>query len=131
MTPATVRRLGRFATANWALLFAAAVQFAGAGLVLPVMLVCGFLLGAAGQVIKLCADTAMQMDVDDPLRGHVFAVQDSVFWVSFIAAIAVSAAVIPANGRSVGLALAGAVVYLVGLVVHTIVGRRGAPGARG
>ena len=50
-------------------------------------MVCGFLLGAAGQVVKLCADSAMQLDVDDPLRGHVFAVQDSLFWVSFIVAI--------------------------------------------
>ncbi|HZA11828.1 MFS transporter [Mycobacterium sp.] len=131
LTPATVRRLGRFATANYALAFAAAIQLIGASLVLPVMLVCGFLLGAAGQVIKLCADTAMQMDVDDALRGHVFAVQDSLFWVSFIAAIAVSATVIADNGHSPGLAVAGAAVYLAGLIVHTVVGRRGPPGARG
>ena len=45
------------------------------------MIVCGFLLGAAGQVVKLCADTAMQLDVDDALRGHVFTVQDSLFWM--------------------------------------------------
>jgi MFS family permease len=131
LTPATVRRLGRFATANWALLLAAAVQAVGTSLLLPVMLVCGFLLGAAGQVIKLCADTAMQMDVDDPLRGHVFAVQDSLFWATFIAAIAVAAAAIPPDGHSPGLALAGAAVYVVGLAVHTVVGRLGPPGARG
>ena len=130
-TPATVRWLGRFATANWALVFAAGIQLIGASLVLPVMLVCGFLLGAAGQVMKLCADTAMQMDVDDPLRGHVFAVQDSLFWVSFIGAITVSASVIPANGRSHALAFAGVAVYLAGLLAHTVVGRRGPPGARG
>jgi hypothetical protein len=131
LTPATVRWLGRFAAANWALVFAAVVQVIGASLVLPVMVVCGFLLGAAGQVIKLCADTAMQMDVDDPLRGHVFAFQDSLFWLSFVAAITVSATVIPDDGRSPALALAGVAVYLAGLVVHTVVGRRGPPGARG
>ena len=38
------------------------------GLQLPVMVLCGFFLGAAGQVVKLCADTAMQIDVDDALR---------------------------------------------------------------
>jgi hypothetical protein len=130
-TPATVRRLGRFATANWALVFGAVVQLIGATLLLPVMLVCSFLLGAAGQVVKLCADTAMQMDVDDPLRGHVFAFQDSLFWVSFIVAIALSASVIPGDGHSPGLALAGVAVYLAGLVAHTVVGRRGPPGARG
>jgi MFS family permease len=131
VTPATVRRLGRFATANWALVVAAAVQIVAATLVIPVMLVCGFLLGAAGQVVKLCADTAMQMDVDDPLRGHVFAFQDSLFWVSFVAATAVAATVIPDDGRSPGLAIAGVGVYLIGLVVHTLIGRRGPPGARG
>ena len=88
MTPATVRRWGRYATANGALAFAAVVQLCGSGLQLPLMVVCGFLLGAAGQVVKLCADTAMQIDVDDALRGHVFTVQDSLFWMSFIVAIA-------------------------------------------
>jgi len=48
-------------------------SLAGGGLQLPVLVVCGFLLGAAGQMVKLCADSAMQIDVDDALRGHVFA----------------------------------------------------------
>jgi hypothetical protein len=104
------------------------VQLAGAGLQLPIMTVCGFVLGAAGQVVKLCADSAMQIDVDDALRGHVFTVQDSLFWVAFIIALAVSAAVIPANGHSPVLAVAGSAVYLVGLIVHTVIGRRSNPG---
>jgi hypothetical protein len=123
LTPPAVRRWGRYATANGALLAAAMIQIAGAGLQLPVMVVCGFFLGVAGQVIKLCADTAMQIDVDDALRGHVFAVQDSLFWVSFIAATTVAATVIPDDGHAPALALAGTVLYLLGLVVHTIVGR--------
>ena len=70
-------------------------------------------------------------DVDDPLRGHVFAVQDSLFWLSFIAAVALSAAVIPADGHAPLLAVAGSVVYLAGLVVHAAVGRRGELGSPG
>lgn len=123
LTPPAVRRWGRYATANGALLAAAVIQLAGASLQLVVMVVCGFFLGLAGQVVKLCADTAMQIDVDDALRGHVFAVQDSLFWVSFIAAIAGAAAVIPINGHSPVLALAGSLIYLAGLGVHAIVGR--------
>ena len=123
-TPAAVGRWGRYRTANGALAFAAVIQLAGAGLQLPMMVLCGFLLGAAGQVVKLCADTAMQIDVDDALRGHVFTVQDSLFWMAFIAAMAAAAAVIPADGHAPALALAGAVVYLVGLAVHAGVGRR-------
>jgi hypothetical protein len=127
LTPPAVRRWGRYATANGALAIAAAIQIAGAGLQLPVMVACGFFLGTAGQVVKLCADTAIQIDVDDALRGHVFAVQDSLFWLAFIGAITVAAFVIPPDGHSPALALAGTVLYLGGLAVHTGVGRRGLP----
>ena len=75
--PAAAARWGRYATANGALAAAAVVQLAGSGLELPMMIGCGFLLGLAGQVVKLCADSAMQLDVDDALRGHVFTVQDA------------------------------------------------------
>jgi MFS family permease len=129
VTPAAVGRWGRYGTANGALAFGVLVQLAGSGLQLAMMVLCGFLLGAAGQVVKLCADSAMQMDVDDALRGHVFTVQDSLFWVSFIAAMAVAATIIPADGYAPGLALAGTAVYLVGLAAHAAFGRRApAPG---
>jgi hypothetical protein len=128
LTPALVRRVGRFAAGNIALAAAAGIQVVGASLVLPVMLLCGFLLAFAGQVVKLCADSAMQIDVEDPLRGHVFAVQDALFWLSFVGATAVAAVVVPADGHSPALALAGAAVYLTGLVAHSVVGR--VPGRR-
>ncbi|KRE28107.1 MFS transporter [Mycobacterium sp. Soil538] len=127
VTPTLVRRWGRYATPIGALAFAAAVQLCGATLRLPVMIACGFLLGGAGQVVKLCADTAMQIDVDDALRGHVFTVQDSLFWMAFILAIAAAAFVIPADGHAPGLAVAGTVVYLAGLAVYATVGRRRRP----
>lgn len=123
-TPALITRWGRYRTANGALLAAAALQLAAVGLQLPVMVISGALLGAAGQIVKLCADTAMQIDVDDALRGHVFTVQDSLFWMAFIGAIAAAAAVIPPDGRSPGLAAAGAGVYIVGLAVHAVLGRQ-------
>ncbi len=95
------------------------------------MIGCGFLLGLAGQVVKLCADSAMQIDVDDALRGHVFTVQDSLFWMSFIVAITLAASVIPADGHQPALALAGVGVYLLGLAAHAAIGRpRFDPGLR-
>jgi MFS family permease len=127
VTPAAVKRWGRYAAPNGALAVAAVVQLCSAGLQLPVLVVCGFLLGAAGQVVKLCADTAMQVDVDDALRGHVFAVQDSLFWMAFIIAITGAAAVIPSDGHSPVLAVAGAGIYLVGLAAHARVGRQRQP----
>lgn len=127
VTPLAVRRWGRYATANAALLSAALIQLAGSGLQLPMMVACGFLLGLSGQVVKLCADNAMQLDVDDALRGHVFTVQDALFWMSFILAITLSAMVIPPDGREPALALAGVGVYLAGLAAHAAIGRRDRP----
>ncbi|MCV7302156.1 MFS transporter [Mycobacterium barrassiae] len=125
--PMAVARWGRYATVNGSLALAAGIQLAGVGMRLPVMLVCGFLLGLVGQVVKLCADSAMQLDVDDALRGHVFTVQDALFWISFIAAVTAAAAVIPPGGHQPGLVVAGSAVYLLGLAAHAAIGRRARP----
>jgi Major Facilitator Superfamily len=129
LTPPTLRRWGRYAAANGALSAAALIQLAGAGLILPVMVVCSFFLGVTGQMIKLCADSAMQIDVDDALRGHVFAVQDALFWVAFIVSITAAATIIPQDGHAPAFALFGSVLYVGGLVVHAILGKRGQAGA--
>jgi hypothetical protein len=131
LTPSVVRRFGRYATANGALAAAAIIQIPGARLLIPVMVVCGFLIGVAGQVVKLCADSAMQIDVDDALRGHVFAVQDALFWVAFIVSITVAATFIPDDGRAPGFVLFGSVLYLIGLALHSIIGRRVQPANSG
>ncbi|HWT47630.1 MAG TPA: MFS transporter [Mycobacterium sp.] len=127
LTPSVVRRWGRYATANGALAAAAIIQIPGATLRIPVMVLCGFFLGVAGQVVKLCADFAMQIDVDDALRGHVFAVQDALFWVSLIVSITVAATFIPHDGHAPAFVLFGSVLYLVGLAMHGVLGRRGQP----
>jgi hypothetical protein len=44
--------------------------------------------------------------------------------VTFIGAIALAATVIPLNGHSPALVLAGTGLYLCGLAAHGIVGRR-------
>ncbi len=123
-TPAAVRRWGRYSTANGALVASAVIEVAAAGLVLPVMVVCSFFLGVSGNVIKLCADSAIQIDVDDALRGHVFAVQDALFWVAFIVAITAAAILIPDDGRAPAFVVFGSVLYLIGLAVHVTFMRR-------
>ncbi|MDA2991599.1 MAG: MFS transporter, partial [Actinomycetota bacterium] len=127
LAPPAVRRWGRYTTVNAALLCAAVIQLAGATLNLAVMVLCGFFLGLAGQMVKLCADSAMQIDVADALRGHVFAVQDALFWMAFIIAVTAAAAAIPPDGRSAPLALAGSLIYLTGLAVHAALGKRRLP----
>lgn len=123
-TPVLVKRWGRYSTVNGVLVAAAVIQTCAVALTIPVILGSGFALGLAGQVVKLCADSAMQIDVEDALRGHVFAVQDALFWVAFIVAVAVSAVFIPADGHAPMFVLFGSVVYLIGLLVHSLVARR-------
>jgi hypothetical protein len=47
--------------------------------------------------------------------------------LSFVGALTVSAAVMPADGHAPGLAVAGSVIYLLGLAAHAVVGRRAGP----
>ncbi len=66
----------------------------------------------------------MQMDIDDARRGQVFALQDTVFNITFVLAVAVTALVIPADGRSPGVVLAGAACYGLGLAAIALNSRR-------
>lgn len=124
VTPLSIRRWGRYATANGALLACALINASTFELWLPVLIVAGFFLGISGQMIKLCADTAMQVDVEDALRGHVFAVQDSLFWVSYCAAITVAAVFIPADGHAPVFIWCGSAIYLCGLAANSAFGKR-------
>lgn len=117
LTPFLIPRLGRPRTVALGLVAAVLVQLTLiSALTQPMLLAGAFLLGLAGQTIKLTGDAAMQIDIDDASRGQVFALQDTVFNVAFIASLAAAATVIAPDGRSLGLVLAGAGVYALGLV---------------
>lgn len=122
LAPILIPRLGRPRTVTVGLIAAAIVQFAFVTTVSAgPLLVAAFLLGLAGQTIKLTGDAAMQIDIDDARRGQVFALQDTVFNIAFLGAIVVAAFVIDPDGRTPELAVAGGVVYLVGLVAVLVV----------
>ncbi|WP_305093183.1 MFS transporter [Prescottella sp. R16] len=124
-TPWLIPRLGRSRTVVTALVFAVLVQILFvASLTQPLLLAGAFLLGFAGQSIKLTGDAAMQIEIDDDRRGQVFALQDTVFNIAFCAAIAAGAAVVAPDGHSLGLVLAGAGIYTAGLLAVTANGRR-------
>ncbi|SMC95933.1 MFS-type transporter involved in bile tolerance, Atg22 family [Kibdelosporangium aridum] len=125
VTPKLVDRFGRHPTVIGALLLVAAAM-AGLGLpmTLPTMLGAAFLMFGAGQVIKLCVDAVIQADIGDESRGRVFSLYDMFFNVTQVAAIAVAAAVIPANGHSHGLIVATIVFYLLGVVGYVFASRR-------
>ncbi|MVU79885.1 MFS transporter [Nocardia sp. ET3-3] len=127
IAPILIPRLGRPRTVVTCLAAAIAVQLT---LVTPITLATGdaerwaealllaaaFLLGLAGQVIKLTGDAAMQITIDDAHRGQVFALQDTVFNITFVLALAGTALLIPADGRSPAVVMAAAAVYACGIL---------------
>ena len=99
LTPWLVHRLGRPRTVRIALLVAAGTQVAlAAWLTLPAVLGAAFLLGGAGQVVKLCADAGVQGEVGDEARGRVFALYDAVFNICYVAGDSGRRAAGPADG---------------------------------
>ncbi|GAA1483107.1 MFS transporter [Gordonia sinesedis] len=117
IAPLAVDRFGRRATLIGALLIGALGETALLAFSLPVFCAAAFVIGLIGQVTKLVGDAAMQIDIDDTVRGQVFSVQDAVFNIAYVAAMLLAALAIPANGRSVALVLIGVVIYLVAVVV--------------
>jgi hypothetical protein len=57
-------------------------------------------LGFLSQAVKICVDTTLQQTVPDGFRGRVFSVYDALFNVSYVVALLLAAAVLPASGRS-------------------------------
>ncbi|MGC5246283.1 MFS transporter [Gordonia sp. DT219] len=116
-TPILVARFGRRATLVAMLALGALAQ-----LLLLTFTIQGFCtaaigLGLVGQTTKLCGDVAMQVDIDDTVRGQVFSAQDALFNVAYVLAMVLTALVIGPQGRSVTLVLIGCGFYLVGIVV--------------
>lgn len=125
LTPWLVHHLGRARTVRIALVAAAGTQLALAALLsLPAVLGAAFLLGLAGQVVKLCADAGVQGEVGDEARGRVFALYDAVFNVCYVLAVAVAALLAPPTGVAPWLVAATAGVYVLGLLAHDRVLRR-------
>ncbi|MEU9315614.1 MFS transporter [Streptomyces sp. NPDC048295] len=114
LTPWAVGLLGRF---RWM-----AVCAAGAAVLEPAlglwfalvpMLVAAFVLGLVTQGAKITTDTVVQTAVEDSFRGRVFSLYDVLFNVAFVGAAAVSALMLPPDGRSVAVVIGVAVLYAV------------------
>ncbi len=119
LTPWMVRRWGRPRTVQVALLVAAGTQLGLAALLsVPAVLGAAFVLGAAGQVIKLCTDAAVQSEARDGVLGRVFALYDIVFNVGYVFAVAVAALLSPPDGWAPWLLGSTALLYLAGLLAH-------------
>jgi MFS family permease len=119
LAPWMVHRWGRPWTVRVALLVATATQLLVAVLLsLPAVLVAAFVLGATGQIVKLCTDAAVQGEVDDEVLGRVFALYDIVFNVGYVLAVITAALLSPTDGRAPWLLAATAGLYVLGLLAH-------------
>jgi MFS family permease len=118
ITPAMARRIG---AGRWAatLLAAAGVVALGCGLParLGLQLLGGALLGVCAQGIKICVDTILQRAAADSFRGRVFALNDMTFNLALVAAAAITAAALPADGHAPAgvAAIGGTYVLAAGL----------------
>ena len=114
VTPPVVRRIGK---ARWivALLVAAGIAQLSLGLVLvPASVLAGALvIGVVGQGVKICVDTTLQERIDDDHRGRVFCVYDTLFNITFVAALLVAALVLPPSGVSRPVVAVVGVLYLL------------------
>ncbi|GAA2891516.1 MFS transporter [Streptosporangium fragile] len=89
--------------------------------------VAGLVLGVAGQSIKICADTAVQRDVEDAYLGRAFSIYDMLFNGTYVLAAAVAAAMLPADGKSLVVLAVITAGYLAGAVVYRVVTPARAP----
>jgi len=125
LTPVLVARLGRQRTITIAMGAAVAVQLALVPMLTqPTLLLAALLLTLAGQVTKLSADAAMQLEVDDAHRGQVFALQDALFNIAYVGAVAGAATVVAPDGRSLPLVFVAAAVYVLGLAAQLLIAHR-------
>ncbi len=104
VTPASVRRWGAVVWVPVMMIVAGAALVVLALVLRPAVLVAtAFVLGLTAQAVKVCVDSIVQANVDDQHRGLVFALYDVLFNAAFVAAAALAAFVVPADGRSPGV----------------------------
>ncbi|MCU1656508.1 MAG: Major Facilitator Superfamily protein [Pseudonocardiales bacterium] len=132
VTPVAARHLGYV---RWPamLLIAAAVVEAGLGLpyTMPLLLLAALLLGFVSQAIKISVDTLVQQQVADLFRGRVFALYDTLFNLTLVAAAVLTAVALPEDGYTPTTVVVIAVVYaLVGIGYARLGERVSEPAAR-
>ncbi|WP_235900502.1 MFS transporter [Lolliginicoccus suaedae] len=128
LAPLIVPWLGRTRTIVAAVLLAAATQVMIVSMLgHDALVIAAFLLGIAGQMIKLSGDAAMQIEIADRERGSVFALQDMLFNVLFVGAMAAASISIAPDGRSLPIVIAGAAAYVLAIALIALNEARATP----
>ncbi|MEU7862353.1 MFS transporter [Nonomuraea sp. NPDC049141] len=115
----------RFTIERWVSIALAAAGVLTAVLVAPFQAwslpVAGFVLGIAGQSVKICADVTVQRDVEDAYLGRAFSIYDMLFNGMYVLAAALSAGILPSNGKSYAAVVIIAAGYLVGALIYRMI----------
>ncbi|GLW12478.1 MFS transporter [Microtetraspora sp. NBRC 13810] len=82
--------------------------------------VAGFVLGITGQSVKICADTAVQRDIQDAYLGRVFSIYDMLFNGVYVLAAALAAMMLPHDGRSYAVLVIIGLGYLLGAAAYRV-----------
>ncbi|WP_051580676.1 MFS transporter [Pseudonocardia acaciae] len=131
VTPWLAHRLGRPNTIRISLVVAGVTMLVlPMAITMPMALLGSFIVTGAGQVIKLCADAAVQSEIGDDRRGRVFALYDAVFNMGYVVAVAAAAVLAPPNGYSPLLLVLAGACYLVGVLGHELLRRRSTSASR-
>ncbi len=126
VTPRVVRRIGKPRWSTLLLATGGVGQVAlGVPFLPPTAVAGGFVLGFVGQGVKICVDTTLQETVDDQHRGRVFSVYDTLFNITFVAAVVAGAFLLPASGVSYGVLLGIGAAYLLTALAYAECRRRG------
>ncbi|MEV0233886.1 MFS transporter [Nonomuraea sp. NPDC050786] len=119
----------RFTITRWVPIALSAAGVLTAALVLPFqewgLPAAGFVLGVAGQSVKICADTTVQRDVEDIYLGRAFSIYDMLFNGMYVLAAALAAVILPANGKSYVAVAIISVGYPVAALVYRMIIRQG------
>ncbi|MDF2710037.1 MAG: transporter, partial [Nonomuraea muscovyensis] len=117
----------RFTIERWVTIALASAGVLAGALVMPFqewgLPAAGFVLGVAGQSVKICADTTVQRDVEDAYLGRAFSVYDMLFNGMYVLAAALSAAILPADGKSYLAVAIIAVGYPVAAMAYRMITR--------
>ncbi|MBE1588880.1 MFS transporter [Nonomuraea angiospora] len=117
----------RFTIERWVPIALTTAGVLTAALVLPFqewgLPVAGFVLGVAGQSVKICADTTVQRDVEDIYLGRAFSIYDMLFNGMYVLAAALSAAILPADGKSYAAVVIAAVGYPLAALAYRMITR--------
>jgi hypothetical protein len=124
VTPAVVRRIGKPRWITLLLAGGGVLQFGlGAPFVPPTIVLASLVLGFVAQGVKICVDTTLQEWIEDDFRGRVFSVYDTLFNVTFVAALLAGAFLLPSSGVSYPSLAAVGAGYLLAAVVYARISR--------